>query len=446
MINRLASLCLVLTLAGCSSLKDNPIYGENAVIRDRSQEYAYAEPGKRLEIPGHLEPKATRDGLQVPEINSADFRFSQIQAEVPRPEFFFATEGSDRASIRPLKGERVILVDEPIDQVWTDVLGYWQDAGVGLDSRDARAGTMETEWIRVEGEDLTPFQRVLNTLQFNAEANEPSINKLRLTLRPDSEDTERTAISLQQLQYPLSEQPMTLDWEGEGEGLAYTNEILFSMLSYLSRSDRAGAPQTLSAFQEDQGLVAEMGQDSRNRPLLSITAPVDRSWALVNEALDKAGIDVGTRNEGRGVFYLTYYAFNQEPEYDGFFDWLLNRDTSPIRLNFTVDNDLQEEEGEVLYSSDPDAVVAGAKPTQEQLQAMEGFKIWLGGRIIYVFGNDNQNLRNEDGETVLVKRYQLKFNRARTGVLVSVHDQQGEPVIEDAAEELLWTIKDNLAI
>lgn len=443
----LSVLGLVAALTGCSSLSDNPIYGDKGVIKDRSTEYAQAQPGKRLEIPEGLNAKATRDGLVVPRVNSLSVAQAEIVYEVPRPEFFFAADGGDRASIRPLEGEQVILVDEPIDQVWNELLVFWQDAEIALESQDARQGLMETEWIRVEGDDLNPFQRILNTLKFSSQDNEPSINKLRVRVRPDPEQDNRTAISMQQVQIPLSSETQPVDWDNSSEELSYSNEIMFSMLNYLSRGDAANRAPTLSGFQTDSGLSAEMGMDSRNRPLLSVRAPADQAWVLVNEALDQAGVDVGTRDENDGRIYLTYRTVTQKEKSRGLLDWLLNREVKPITFSVSGTADTKKEiRTDVVYSSDPDAPVVGAVPTQEELQEMEGFKIWAGGRVLYVFGQDNQTRENADGQLELIKRYQLAFNRARSGVLISVHDRDGEPVSEDAAQELLWAIKDNLTI
>ncbi len=75
---------------------------------------------------------------------------------------------------------------------------------------------------------------------------------------------------------------------------------------------------------------------------------------------------------------------------------------------------------------------------------MEGFKVWMGGRVVYVFGQDNQQRTNADGDTYTYKRYQLHFNRARSGVLLSVKDDKGEAANAQGAEELLWAIKDHL--
>ena len=151
----MAVTCLL--LSGCmaqEAIQNNPIYGEKGIIRDRGQEYALAQAGKRLIIPRGIEVKETQELLVVPEINESDVVSAELVPEAPRPEFFFAVEGNDRASIRPLEGERVILVDEPIDEVWRELQPFWQDAGIKLALSDPRQGLMESEWIRVEGEDL----------------------------------------------------------------------------------------------------------------------------------------------------------------------------------------------------------------------------------------------------------------------------------------------------
>ena len=445
-------VCGTLIVSGCTvqdAIKSNPIYGENGVIRDRGQEYALAQPGKRLVIPEGINAKSTQDLLQVPVINESVVVSNELVPEAPRPEFFFAVDGNDRASIRPLEGERVILVDEPIDQVWIELKPFWQDANIDLAIADPKTGVMESDWIEVAGEDLNYFQRLLNTVKFNSEANEPSLNKLRVRLRPDPDNTERTAISMEHAQIALSADKSELDWSSDATELAYSNEIMFAMLNYLGKGDVASTAPTLSQFQTEDRLTATMGRDSRNRPLLNVKTSGDQAWELVNKALDSAGVDVGTRDREAGVIYLTFKQTVAEEKPKGFLEWLRSNEMGPI----TLDTELlsgkatDEQPSDVVYSSDPNAIVSGAQATQEELQAMEGFKVWMGGRVVYVFGQDNQKrLNDETGEFELIKRFQLSFNRARSGVLLTVNDDKGKTADAGGAEQLLWLIKDNLPL
>ena len=57
----------VMSIAGCGSYS-NPIYGENGLINDRSQNYEEARATERLELPPSIKArsKAMQDALEVP--------------------------------------------------------------------------------------------------------------------------------------------------------------------------------------------------------------------------------------------------------------------------------------------------------------------------------------------------------------------------------------------
>jgi uncharacterized lipoprotein len=254
---------------------------------------------------------------------------------------------------------------------------------------------------------------------------------------------------MEHAQIALSADKSELDWSSDATELAYSNEIMFAMLNYLGRGDIASTAPTLSQFQTDDRLTATMGRDSRNRPLLNVKTSGDQAWELVNLALDSAGVDVGTRDREAGVIYLTFKQSVAQEKPQGFFEWLRNREVGPITINtdLLTSKINKNQPKDISYSSDPDAIVSGAQATQEELQAMEGFKVWMGGRVVYVFGQDNQKRLNDaTGELELFKRFQLSFNRARTGVLLTVNDDKGKPADAGGAEQLLWLIKDNLPL
>ncbi|MCO4757299.1 MAG: hypothetical protein KC477_04720, partial [Oceanospirillaceae bacterium] len=85
---------------------------------------------------------------------------------------------------------------------------------------------------------------------------------------------------------------------------------------------------------------------------------------------------------------------------------------------------------------------------QEALQKEEGFKIWFAGKVIYVFNNQvdgPEGKFNEETEAYdFIGRYQLKLNRARSGVYLTVLTEDGLSAPAQVAEEILWDVKDNL--
>jgi hypothetical protein len=75
----------------------------------------------------------------------------------------------------------------------------------------------------------------------------------------------------------------------------------------------------------------------------------------------------------------------------------------------------------------------------------QGYKIWFAGKVVYVFGNgDSGNYNAETGNYEHTGRYQLRLNRTRTGVFLSVLNDQGLEAAPVVAEEILWTVKDQL--
>jgi uncharacterized lipoprotein len=84
-MKKILSLSVVsLLMTGCGMLDDNPIYGENGIVRDRSQDYELAETSQRLEVPEHLKAKQTEESLSIPEVsNVATSRAGDFI--VPRP-------------------------------------------------------------------------------------------------------------------------------------------------------------------------------------------------------------------------------------------------------------------------------------------------------------------------------------------------------------------------
>ena len=449
-------LALVLVTTGCGSVK-NPIYGEHGIIRDRSQDYELAEAGKRLEIPAHIQARETRDQLIVPDVGSTATRI-QGRFRAPRPEFFYADPGSDVVSLQRVDGDRVIMVDEPIADVWSKVIDFWEYNGVRVARTDPRQGLIETDWIQTDGQDYRMLDRwfrrlTLRSIEGSAE------NKLRVTVRPDPDNYERTAIRMQHVQYPSGQEPELVNWDSGVPDIGYQSDMMFEMLRYFSRATEPTTARTLLAMQEQRASRAELGRDSRGNPALRINAPADRAWVLINEALDKADLDVGTRDQQAGIFYMTYTTTTpvDDTSRQGFFDWLfsdreeIKLDTSFISSALGLESDTAEEN---IYSSRGALTSAELAGDEEVLADLndpnnpanqEGYKIWLGGRVIFVFGGSGRGVfNNNTGEFEHVGRYQVNLSRTRSGVMVTVLTDQGISAPPVVAEEILWQIKDQM--
>lgn len=449
-------LAAVFVTTGCGSVK-NPVYGEHGIIRDRSQDYELAEAGKRLEIPAHIQARETRDQLVVPDVGSTATRV-QGRFRAPRPEFFYAEPGSDLVSLQRLDGDRVIMVDEPIADVWAKVIDFWDYNGVRIARTDPRQGFIETDWIQTDGRDYRMLDRWFRRLTLRS-VEGSSENKLRVAVRPDPDNYERTSIRMQHVQYSTGQEPELVNWDSGVPDINYQSDMMFEMLRYFSRATEPTTARTLLAMQEQRAGRAELGRDSRGNPALRVNAPADRAWVLINEAIDKADLDVGTRDQQAGIFYMTYTTTTpiEDTSRQGFFEWL-HSDREEIKLDTSFITSAlgfgAAEAEENIYSS-RGTLTSTELAEDEQVLAdlndpnnpanQEGYKIWLGGRVIFVFGGGGRGVFNTNtGEFEHVGRYQVNLGRTRSGVMVTVLNEEGLSAPPVVAEEILWQIKDQL--
>lgn len=456
-----------LSLTGCGALTDNAVYGPDGLIRDRSLDYQDAQQHAELKIPPHLRTKKLPEQLEIPQIGKTATRQSGSFV-VPRPDFFYAETGSDRVNLvrdSQDKREKLLMVDEPIGDVWVKLQEFWAFNGVQISKSDPRTGSMETEWVERAGPELSMVDSWIKRLTTDENIG-PTRDKLRVDLRPDPEDPKRTSIRMRHVSFPVAQQVSAIDWTAQASDVGYKTDMMFEMLRYLSKASGGRDATSLVALRDKVRVGSQLGRDSRGNPVLRLDGSIDKVWMTLSDALDAAELDVGTRDQEKGIFYMTYATstpFEQVQE-QGFFEWL-HSDRGEIRLDTGfLDRALGSgEEGVgpdgIRYSSktvaqklaelkkDPESAESSLLPPEENgLAERDGFKIWFGGKVVYVFGDPAKNgVYNENtGKLEHVGQYQLKLKRSRNGVSLVVLTHQGLTAPAIVAEELLWEIKDKL--
>ncbi|WP_370280950.1 outer membrane protein assembly factor BamC [Pontibacterium sp.] len=439
-------------------MENNPIYGENGIIRDRSQDYEKASEGKALEVPPHLRVRETERGMVIPEIGQAATQ-KATEYVVPRPEFFYTEATSDKVSLKREAGEKLIVVESPINEVWPKLKDFWRYNGIELAKADPRSATMETAWIENNGEDLGFVESWIKRLTFQ-DIEGPAKDKLKLELRPEEGNLQRTSISMKHVRFAQDAEVAEIDWDKSGRDVGYKSDMMFEMLRYLSKAaDKEDAP-TLTKLLAPQEGRTELGRDSRGNPVLKVESSVDKAWDSVSTAMSADRFDVGTVDKQSGMFYFSFTTSTPASEREelGFFEWL-HSDRGDIKFETTA---LAEALGvekdpnapKIRYTSkevspeekDRLASMSQQEIEQERLQKKDGFKIWFAGKVIYVFSEEGEEgVYNKESDAFeYTGRYQLKLNRSRTGVYLSVLTDQGLFAPAEVAEEILWEVKKNL--
>lgn len=445
-----------LLVSGCSVLEDNPIYGEQGVIRDRSQDYELAEKSERLKIPEHLNAKNTQDSLTVPEVGQvATARTGEFV--VPRPEFFYAEAGSESVSLKRQNGEKLIIVDEGIASVWVKLQEFWQFNGINLSKSDPQTAKMETQWIVQEAKEFSFIDTWVKRLTFQDIPGDTK-DKLQVSLRPVDDDSGRTTIAMKHVRFAADEEVSQINWGSQARDVSYKSDMMFEMLRYLGKATGERDAQTLLAFKDKQRSGTQLGRDSRGNPVLKLDTDVDTAWAEVSNALDRADMDVGTRAQSTGFFYMTYTTSTpfEDVEEMGFFEWL-HSDRGDIKIDTSAISEAlgfaEGEAGGISYTSGKTAekfALKGSDADGDLSDATDkantkGYKIWFGGKPIYVFGGDSEGIFNANtGKFEHTGQYQLKLIRTRLGVFLSVLTNEGASAPAIVAEEILWEIKEHL--
>ncbi|MBU2966505.1 outer membrane protein assembly factor BamC [Amphritea sp. 2_MG-2023] len=439
----------VLSIAGCGSYS-NPIYGENGIINDRSQNYEEAQATKRLELPPSIKArsKSMQDALDVP---SAGQTASQRSGSfsVPRPEFFYADAGSGSVNLKREDGEKVLVVDEPIGDVWVQLQDFWRFNNIGLAKSAPQEGVIETDWIDVDAKELSFVDSMIKRLTFQ-DIEGPTSDKLRVSVRPVADDFNRTSISMQHVRVAQDQKDQPVSWTDDATDVGYKTDMMFEMLRYLSKSSSNSESMSMLELRRQQNNLPQMGRDSKGFPALKITVPVDQAWAQITQAIDKTDLDVGTRDQQAGIIYMTYTTSTpvEDTEKMGFFEWLhSDRDeiTFDSGLGRALGFDDEDDDNAPSYSA---RKVEGGKEAideSDDLANRKGFKIWLGGKVLYIFEDDQDAVYNdESGKYEHVGQYQLHMNRTANGVFLTVKTPDGYSAPAVVADEILWQIKEKI--
>ncbi len=433
---RLVVVAQVSLLSGCGLLFNNDLIGgEDAYFRDRGQDYEQSHESKLLLVPPHLDSTKVKQRLIVPDIGSAAIDSDQ-QFEIPRPDFFAAEAGNDKVNLARDGQERLIIVNEASPQVWTKLQAFWRSHSQEIAVSDPKRGLMETAWIDSGEEGPGFISRLVARLTFS-EVEGPAQDKLRAYLRPVEGDSNKTSIRLQHLRAAVSDPGQVADWSIDAQHVDYKSQVMYEILHYLSQSSEETTASAARERQKQQGRVF-FGRGAKGEPVLKLTLSVDDAWTQIGQALAQAQVDVGSSNRQLGRFYISYaspVAVSDE-ESSGFFAWL-HGDREDIKIGTSVFSsalgiESEENNSGPRYSAKSSgadeagiALQDAASGEQPLLPEGDGYKIWLGDKVIYVFGGESSaeekiSVNPASGVAESSGRYQVKLTRRSSGVYVSV--------------------------
>ena len=329
-------LVLAATLGGCSS---------GLFSGDRVDYRSAATKMNPLEVPPDLQ-QLSRDGrYQQPQqrgVVSASTMPAAGGASM-RPVAAPAVAPTALGDYKVEKDEnrRWLSVPKPPEQVWPQLVSFWQDLGFTLVKNDATAGVMETNWAENRAKLPQDFIRKSIGSLLDSVYSTGELDQYRTRIeRTASGGSEIFVTHKGMVEVYTTPQKDYTKWEPRPAEPDLENEILTRMLV------RLGASETVARGAVENPVAAASSQP-RARALsgapgsaLEVDDGLDRAWRRVGLALDRSGFSVEDRDRAAGLYFVRYVdpkTAGQEAS-PGFFAKLFGAttDTSAAAVKYQV--------------------------------------------------------------------------------------------------------------
>ena len=285
-----------LLLSGCSTVNE-------ALGLQEAVDYKSTVAGDPLSIPPDL-TQANRDvRYTAPEGVTT---FSQYAAEQANQPVVGQTQVLPRLPDIEVKRDgdlRWLVVERPVEQIYPQLLEFWNDQGFTIRSEDPRTGLIETDWAEnrakiPEGWIRSALGAIVDQVFDSGERE-----RFRMRLERVSENRSEIYISHQH----MYEQPTTdgaaFRWVYGEEDPGLNAAMLARLLVFLGTDVNTASGLVAEAEKVDTRPSVEAAAD---RTALVLAESFDRAWRRVGVAIDSAGFSLEDRDRSQGDYYIRY--------------------------------------------------------------------------------------------------------------------------------------------
>ena len=434
---------MVLSSCSGSSFLTN---GSDSILRDKSLDYAQSKVIDRITVPQGLnDTQIQRDLLTIP--TTALMEQSTGIETAPRPDFVFAEAGSSSAHLMGGFNTKRISVTGSLTKVQGQVAQFWSNQGITIETVPS-PNTIETQWFSLS--ENVPSDGFINRWIRSLTKSDDDIIYGRVKVELREAIKNRIELSLNFLQFTQLEitQKKPVNWQESGRTLANESEITFELLRYLSRT----AQVAQKTDETNQQQIPLLGKDQYGRPVVQLSMSYKEALPRVLAAM--SSFDVGSHDNEVNKVYFTHVSNLRTSEQTGsnsggiwgWFKGLHSGSSRATGVNINLaqlggSKDADQISDSPVYSAD-----AKLASKEENLADKKGYKVWLGGKVIYVFEDEDQGEVSDTGEYTYIGQFQLSFEETLTSVYLQVLNNQGQPAAKVYAEEILWRLQQQLAL
>lgn len=367
-LRRLTACCAALVLTGCS-VTDK--ISESGRIDYRSQSTIRSNT---LQVPPDLVSPRGDERYTVPDRVQRERTASAFQSARAAADAKAADTSRVLADVKGMRIERVgtqrwLVVDQPADRLWPQVVEFWRESGFNLAVDQPALGLMETDWA--ENRAKIPQDVIRNTIGRFFDNLYSSGERDRFRVRFEKAPDGGTELHLTHRGLSeewTSERKENTIWKPRPSDPELEAEFLRRLMMKLGASEAGAAQSIASVAPKGQGpRVAESPEGA----VLQLPEGFDRAWRRVGLALDRGGFTVEDRDRSRGTYFVRYI----DPEVEGkgrsggIFGWFSReaKATSAQQYRILVEGNAESTGVRVLASDGKPVTVESDRRTAAKL-------------------------------------------------------------------------------
>ena len=329
----LALTAIAMSLAACST-----------VFEGDKVDYQAATKAPPLDIPPDLTQLQKDNRYAVPDGRGVATA-SGLNKQGPGPAVTgeqVAPVSTDKVRIERAGNERWLVVKETPEQLWPQLKEFWHDSGFTVETENAAAGIMETNWAENRAKIPQDFIRRTIGKVFDSAYSTGERDKFRTRLERRPDGSTEIYISHRGAEEVLTgPQKETSTWTARPNDPELEAEFLSRLMAQLTGTKVKEA----TAFVTNAPLEAQHARLEGNKVV--VDEGFDRAWRRVGLALDRVGFTVEDRDRVQGIYFVRYVDPDAVKK-DGFFSKLFGSD----------DKNKEAQKFRVLVSAVPSATTS----------------------------------------------------------------------------------------
>ena len=279
---------LLIAVTGCRWFND-----DRGIIRNTSNDYLEAKESEPLVIPADMSSEHIRNSWPIPHVRPKPLA-KHYPGDAPRPDAIFGGDDQEAVKIQKLGGRQwLIIADEP-STVWPVVEQFLIDNGIDIAAEEPEEGRIDGAWLSIGSGDQRDLVRTAISEHKQGTAGRDRIRfKIEQGIRYGSSEIH--------IRHENDAQtPPTAGWPATSTLGAVEDAMLTEFGGYYAAGIRTQSVSMI-ARHISAANKATIERDGQGHPRLRLNVDFDRAWAVVQQALQRAEVEVGDTQRSDGL-------------------------------------------------------------------------------------------------------------------------------------------------